>query len=110
PFPSLGGLFQGREDDLAEMEAELSPRGGEKAPVRAIVLHGLGGVGKTQLAVEHAWRVGERYRAVFFVRGESAEGLQAELAGLAGPDLLDLPARQERAEGEVSGAVLRWLR
>jgi tetratricopeptide (TPR) repeat protein len=110
PFPSLGELFQGREEDLAEIEAELSPRAGERASVRVLVLYGLGGVGKTQLAVEHAWQVGERHRAVFFVRGESAEGLQAELAALAGPDLLDLPVRRERVEGEVASAVLRWLR
>jgi tetratricopeptide (TPR) repeat protein len=110
PFPSLGELFHGREKDLAEIDVELSPRGGKSASVRVLVLYGLGGVGKTQLAVEHAWRVGERYRAVFFVRGESAEGQQAELAGLAGPDLLDLPMRRDRAEGEVASAVLRWLR
>jgi tetratricopeptide (TPR) repeat protein len=110
PFLSLAGLFQGREKELAEMEAALAPEGGERPPVHEMVLYGLGGIGKTQLAVEHAWRVGDRYRAVFFVRGESAEGFQAELAGLAGADLLDLPARREQAEGEVAGAVLRWLR
>jgi tetratricopeptide (TPR) repeat protein len=110
PFPSLGELFLGREKDLAGIETELSPRGGERASMRVLVIYGLGGVGKTQLAVEHAWRASEQNRAVFFVRGESAEGLQAELAGLAGPDLLDLPARRERAEGEVASAVLRWLR
>jgi tetratricopeptide (TPR) repeat protein len=110
PFPSLRGLFHGREKELAGIEEALATGSSESQQVRELVLYGLGGIGKTQLAVEHAWRVGDLYRAVFFVRGESAEGLQAELASLAGVEMLDLPARRERAEGEVASAVLRWLR
>ncbi|HLX07295.1 MAG TPA: SEFIR domain-containing protein, partial [Thermoanaerobaculia bacterium] len=110
PSLSLGELFAGRDQDLAEIDAVLGEERSGTWASRHMVLHGLGGIGKTQLAVEHAWRVGDRYRAVFFVRAESPEGLQAEIAGLAGVELLDLPARRERAESEVAGAVLRWLR
>ena len=60
PFPPLGELFKGRDHVLEELAADLSAR-----PATAIVqpqaLHGLCGIGKTRLAVEYAWRSGERF-------------------------------------------------
>jgi tetratricopeptide (TPR) repeat protein len=104
PFESLGDLFKGRDVEMAELEAFAT------SPVQKKVLHGLGGIGKTRLAVEHAWRHGARYRAAFFVRADTPAGLRAQVAALAGPALLRLPERQAAAEEEVFGAVLTWLR
>jgi tetratricopeptide (TPR) repeat protein len=105
PFESLGDLFKGREKELAELETFAT------SAVPKKVLHGLGGIGKTRLAIEHAWRHGHLYRAVaFFVRADSPAGLRAQIATLAGADLLRLPERQGSAEEEVFGAVLTWLR
>jgi tetratricopeptide (TPR) repeat protein len=105
PFQSLGDLFKGREAELAELEAFAASSAQKK------VLYGLGGIGKTCLAVEYAWRHGARYRATFFVRAGSPAELRAQVAALAGPDLLHLPERQAAAEEEaVFGAVLTWLR
>lgn len=102
PFTPLGELLKGRDDDLQTLESALEEK--------AHVLHGLGGIGKTRLAVEHAWRQGRKYRAVLFVLADSPETLNSGLAGLARGDLLDLPERNEPAEREVTTAVLRWLR
>jgi hypothetical protein len=44
--------FTGREDELAELRASLLA-GETAALVQAQAIHGLGGVGKTQLAVEY---------------------------------------------------------
>ncbi len=105
PFESLGDLFKGREKELAELETFAT------SAVPKKVLHGLGGIGKTRLTVEHAWRHGHLYRgAAFFVRADSPAGLRAQIAALAGADLLRLPERQASAEEEVFGAVLTWLR
>ena len=104
PFPSLGELFKGRSNELTRIECL---RGSGKC---AQVIHGLGGIGKTRLAIEYAWRAGDRYTAVWFVRADSREALQHNLAALAGPALLNLPGRTAQAEEEVIGAVLRWLR
>jgi hypothetical protein len=104
PFESLGELFKGREKELAELGAFAA------SAMQKKVLHGLGGIGKTRLAVEHAWRHGHLYRAAFFVSADSPAGLRAQIASLAGPDLLRLPERQSSAEEEVVGAVLTWLR
>jgi hypothetical protein len=56
---------------------------------QTVTLHGLGGVGKTQLAVEYAWKHLGGYKAVLWLRADSPEALDANLAGLAG--LLGLP-------------------
>ena len=49
PFASLGGLFAGRDEDLADLHTALL--GAKGAPV---ALCGLGGIGKTRLAIEYA--------------------------------------------------------
>ncbi len=108
PFPPLGELLKGRSEELqslAQTLAEDSPSG-----FQALVLHGLGGIGKTRLAIEYSWRFGRRYQAVLFVLADSPDGLNSGLATLARADLLDLPERNHPAESEVIGAVLRWLR
>jgi hypothetical protein len=50
PFASLGSLFAGRDEDLANLHTALL--GAKGAPV---ALCGLGGIGKTRLAIEYAW-------------------------------------------------------
>ncbi|HWN44275.1 MAG TPA: tetratricopeptide repeat protein, partial [Thermoanaerobaculia bacterium] len=108
PFAPLGELLKGRSEELqalAQTLADDSPSG-----LQALVLHGLGGIGKTRLAIDYAWRFGRRYQAVLFVLADSPDGLNSSLAALARADLLDLPERNHPAETEVIGAVLRWLR
>ena len=107
PYRSLGDLLKGREAILDGLEADSC---GPTAIVQPGVIHGLGGIGKTRLAVEYAWRSAEQYPdGVFFVAAESPERLRASLATLAAPDLLALPERRSPEEEEVVGAVLRLL-
>jgi hypothetical protein len=73
-----------------------------------VVLHGLGGVGKTQLAVEYAWRHLGGYEAVLWVRADSPEALDANLAGLA--QVLDLLEAGEPRQNVKTDAVLNWLK
>ena len=108
PYPSLGDLFKGREAVLGALAA--GP-GAPTAIVQPGVIHGLGGIGKTRLAVEHAWRRrGDYPGGVFFVAAETPERLRASLAALAAPDLLALPEGRQAAEEEAVAAVLRRLR
>ena len=53
--------FTGREDELAELRVSLNA-GETAALVQARAISGLGGVGKTQLAVEYAYRHGRGLR------------------------------------------------
>jgi len=108
PFAPLGDLLKGRSEELQALVQTLADEG--PSGFQALVIHGLGGIGKTRLAIEYAWRFGRSYPAALFVLADSPDGLGSGLASLARAELLDLPERESRAEGEAVSAVLRWLR
>ena len=68
---------------------------------------GLGGVGKTQTAVEYAYRHRYRYRAVLWVRADTETDLASDYRELA--KILDLPEKDAQDSHEVGAAVCRWL-
>ena len=71
--------FTGRDGLLvAVREALLS---GDRAVVRA--LHGMGGVGKTQLAIEYAHRFAGGYDLVWWVNAEEPSLISGQLGALA---------------------------
>jgi tetratricopeptide (TPR) repeat protein len=105
PFSPLGDLLKGRDEELQHLQ-----EGQTTAITQAQTIHGLGGIGKTRLAVEYAWRYGSQYDTAFFVVAESPEALHSNLANLARPDLLNLPESKAPAQEETVAAVLRWLR
>ncbi|MEA3344970.1 MAG: FxSxx-COOH system tetratricopeptide repeat protein [Chloroflexota bacterium] len=92
--------FTGRESLLTQLRAALTS--GEPAAIT-----GLGGVGKTQLALEYAYRHAEEYEVVWWVRAEEGATLAADYAGLAGP--LDLEQKDQPDQQVVVAAVRRWL-
>jgi hypothetical protein len=72
--------FVGREDDLEILHALLQK--GAAVGVRPAALTGMGGIGKTQLAVEYVYRYADAYPGgVYWVN--AVEPLQAELGRLA---------------------------
>jgi hypothetical protein len=110
PFPSLGKLFKGRDADLEELRTSLRDTGTRRAAIVGKAVHGQGGVGKTRLAVEYAWRYEKDYpAALLFIVAESRLGLSRNIAALAGVDVLDLPEKTMAPES-VQAAVIRWLR
>ena len=72
--------FTGREDVLAKLHEALQP-GGSAALTQAIT--GLGGVGKTQTAIEYAYRCAGEYGLVWWVRSEEPAKLATDYARLA---------------------------
>ncbi len=104
PLLSLGGLFAGRKKALQALrKALLAAKGG------AVALHGLGGVGKTRLAIEYGWAREADYSALLFVSASDAASLNAGLAALAAPEILDLPEKEARDDATKIAAALRWL-
>jgi hypothetical protein len=74
-------FLAGREELLAGLDAGLDVRRGAGPGV--MVLCGLGGAGKTSVAVEYAYRQAGRYAVVWQLPGEDPAGLAAEFAELA---------------------------
>jgi len=105
PFPP-NPTFTGRDSEMKELRERLL-KGGGVAITQAIAVHGLGGVGKTQLAVEYAWKYLADYNAALWVNANSPEALDASLAALA--SLLGLREAEEREQAVQIKAVLGWL-
>src|SRR5215472_16004227 len=99
--------FTGREDVLAQLHHVLHAENAV-ALSHPQGISGLGGIGKTQTALEYAHRYRSGYSAVFWVRADSITSLTSSLVELA--HVLQLPERNEKDQEIVVQAVLRWLR
>ena len=100
-------FFTGREEILSHLYHALQadnvvalshPQG----------ISGLGGIGKTQTALEYAYRYHAEYEAVLWVRADSITALTSSYVDLA--HLLDIPEQNEQNQNVVVEAVLNWLR
>jgi tetratricopeptide (TPR) repeat protein len=105
PFPP-NPVFTGRDADMERL-GKLLEKHGEVEVGQIVVLHGLGGVGKTQLAVEYAWKHLSDYHAAFWVKADSPAALDASLASLA--PVLGLPEASEHEQAVQTKSVLDWL-
>ena len=103
--------FTGRDPLLRQLREALETK--SKASVLPQTLHGLGGVGKTQLAVEYVYRYADRYDIVWWISAEETSLVLASLETLA--DRLGLPRSEHRRQtaATVRDALgtsrLRWL-
>ena len=101
-LPPRNPVFTGRDDMLAEVGRRLA--GG---PVGVVAVRGLGGMGKSQVALEYAHRMRGcgRYRVAGWVRADSPVTAAEDLAAMA--PLLGLAA--DGPTGEVATAVAAAL-
>jgi tetratricopeptide (TPR) repeat protein/DNA-binding XRE family transcriptional regulator len=98
--------FTGREHILKLLHTALGGR--EVVAVsQARAISGLGGIGKTQTAVEYAYLYGREYTLVLWVRADSRAVLVAQLAGLAAH--FSLPNHAQADQQLVAKAVKHWL-
>jgi hypothetical protein len=65
---------------MAALEGALLPRAEPKQRQKIQVLHGLGGMGKTQLAVEFARRHHRQFTSVFWLDGRNKDSLKHSIA------------------------------
>ena len=100
-------FFRGRDMLLATIQARLTG----KSSNRRVALTGLGGVGKTQLAVEYAYRRRADYDLVWWIRGEQPTSLLGDYAALADQRslALDLELGEGVRQEAVAAAVRSWL-
>ncbi|PMD65959.1 FabD/lysophospholipase-like protein [Hyaloscypha bicolor E] len=74
--------FIERPTEMAELERVLLPER-YSCQQKRLVLHGLGGIGKTQLAVEFASQHQRRFSAIFWLDGRSKDSLVQSIASCA---------------------------
>lgn len=105
PYPR-NLYFTGREQVLQRLQKALvSGKSGDSCKIRAI--SGLGGIGKTQTAIEFAYRNADEYDAVLWVRAGSRETMNADFASLA--KTLNLPDKEKMNQFQAIEAVKNWL-
>jgi tetratricopeptide (TPR) repeat protein len=104
--PPRNPLFIGRQEYLANIHAMLI-RSRSDAAVAVCAITGLSGIGKTQIAIEYAYRYRDEYDAVFWCRADSREALASGFAEIA--NLLDLPEKDDRDRNIAAEAARRWL-
>ena len=107
-------MFMGREEEMGRLHKRLVSAG-KVAITQPQAITGLGGVGKTRLAVEYAWRRGGEYTAVIFASADSKENLFANLALAGGPKgfgtgVLGIDGWEQGQTQETQlGLVFDWL-
>lgn len=94
-------LFTGRAADLRWIADTLA------SGRPAALLHGMGGVGKTQLAAEYARRHADDYQVVWWVTAETDTEADAGYDKLA--QALNLPGRVATNAEQTRNAVLDWM-
>ena len=67
----------------------------------------MGGIGKTQIAIEYAYQHYQDYQAVLWTLADTRESLVSGYVAIAG--LLKLPEKDEQDQTVTVTAVLRWL-
>ena len=102
--------FVGRGADLDQLWTLLRPEASIMRKV--VVLHGLGGIGKTQLAIRFARLHADEFSAIFWLPGKNKKTLMRSLAACL-PKLPDAnmetdPKTEQEIEQAV-GQVLLWL-
>ncbi len=103
-LPPRGALFVGRDWELADVHGKLDVET-ERGVPRQVAVHGQGGLGKSALAVEYAWRYLDEYPGgVFFIRGD-LKTIEAEIAAIAP----ELRLAEQRTSALTARAVVRHL-
>ncbi|KAK7193587.1 NB-ARC and TPR domain protein [Paraphaeosphaeria sporulosa] len=114
--PTVGKFIQ-RDAEMKALEQLLLENTATVSRQKVVVLHGLGGIGKTQLAVEFARKHHRRFSSVFWLDGESEVSLKESFTSM----MQRLPQGELTADGkgvlgyptvDVDVAVhecLRWL-
>ena len=116
PFSDMGmkrvESFVGRNDELKDIHATLVGGGSR----HAVILNGLGGIGKTQLALAYAKRYKDSYSAVLWLNIRDETSVKQSFAMAAERILRYYPSVSHVSTVDLAGnlddivnAVLAWL-
>jgi hypothetical protein len=97
-------FFTGREDVLMKLHSGFTSK---TAPIHIQAICGLGGIGKTQLALEYAYHYYDTYQYIFWINAASMNILTSEFVKLV--DILNLPEKNNPNTSFVIQAVKLWF-
>lgn len=118
---SRNGRFMGRDDTLALIHSTLEPAfavNPKSRSFRSCLLHAVGGMGKTETAVEYTYRFSQYYTHIIWLRSQTKASLHESFtdavkklgivcdAKLPAPRVKDAAMEWFRTTGNDSGAPL----
>ena len=100
--------FYGRSEEIGELRSALDPENGPKT-LKVMAICGLGGVGKTQLALHYANTSRDSYDAIAWIHADTETKLIQSLAAFASK--LGLTKQEESASDDYRSVqkVKNWL-
>lgn len=75
--------FVARDQEMNDLKENLFPKPTRETHRKVFVLHGLGGSGKTQLAIEFAQSSQKIFSSIFWLNGDSKESVRQSFAQIA---------------------------
>jgi len=105
-IPPRNPFFTGREELLDHLHHLLTTNQ-TTTLTQPPAISGLGGIGKTQTALEYIYRYRSKYQQVFWVKADTREELVTDLVAIAGH--LRLPQQYAQDQNIVLAATRLWL-
>ncbi|KAF8064905.1 hypothetical protein FPV67DRAFT_1500662 [Lyophyllum atratum] len=102
--PGPSQHFTGRTGHLADLQNLFFGRRNEDTQQR-VLLHGIAGVGKTQIALKFAELNAGRFWRIFWVDANNTETIESSLRTIA----IDDPEAKASGVPESAQSVLRWI-
>jgi hypothetical protein len=103
------GLFVGREAELQGMESILQPQADSPGSTRKVlILGGMGGIGKTQMAITYAKRHRHSYSSTFWLNANTEATLNSSLRAVANR-IIPLETVSKWDNDQVWVHVSNWL-
>lgn len=99
-------FFVGRKHLLHHLHQALQEQRRENRAA-SCGLSGMGGIGKTQTALEYTYLYFQDYAAVFWVNAETVESIITSFASIA--KVLSFPQRTEYHQSTIIAAIVEWL-
>lgn len=96
--------FTGREKFLSKLRESIAST---ERPEKIQAITGLGGVGKTQIALEYIYRYGENYDVIWWIRSGDKISIAGDYANLSLE--LKLPERNTTDQLVIFNSVKLWL-
>jgi KaiC/GvpD/RAD55 family RecA-like ATPase len=99
--------FFGRQNIMKKIDDHLRP-GDTGKRLSSIALYGIGGIGKTQIALAYAYSKVEELDAVFWIAAQDQLSIRQSFSRIA-VEALQIPNAHPQAHQENMVLVLLWL-